>query len=93
LLVVVAAACGSTKPAPPALPSGGTAGATCFAPTDCTSGACEGMGCDEAHPGRCVDRARACTMDVALYCGCDGKTFTSSGSCPGRRFSTPGGCR
>jgi hypothetical protein len=33
-----------------------------------------------------------CTRDLRTYCGCDGQTFQSSGSCPGKRFANPGEC-
>jgi hypothetical protein len=35
---------------------------------------------------------RACTRDLATYCGCDGKTFQASGSCPGQPFAHKGRC-
>jgi hypothetical protein len=35
---------------------------------------------------------RACTRDLRLYCGCDGKDFRASGSCPGQVFLHPGAC-
>ncbi len=67
-------------------------GAACRTGTDCQSGICEGQGCGKT-PGRCMSKQRRCTMDLRPYCGCDGKTFRSSGSCPGRRFAHPGGCK
>jgi hypothetical protein len=71
---------------------GKAAGATCLAGTDCESGICEGLGCGEDTPGTCMAKARACTRDLRPYCGCDGKTFRTSGSCPGRRFSARAEC-
>lgn len=80
-------------PAEPAsAPSGLAPGAACLASTDCASGICEGEGCDEASPGVCAPADRMCTMDVKPYCGCDGVTFQSSGSCPGARFEYEGAC-
>jgi len=73
-------------------PARGAAGAACATAADCDSGACEGQGCDDAHPGKCAAKGRMCTMDVQDYCGCDGATFSSSGSCPGRRFDHRGAC-
>jgi hypothetical protein len=52
---------------------------------------CEGEGCGEDQ-GKCADENKACTTDARPYCGCDGKTFVNSGSCPGARFAHPGEC-
>jgi hypothetical protein len=60
--------------------------------SDCESGVCEGQGCSDATPGKCAPRSRGCTRDLREYCGCDGKTFRSSGSCPGARFSAKSAC-
>jgi hypothetical protein len=68
------------------------AGAFCLKTTDCASKVCEGMGCDDTHPGRCVDKKRACTADVVQYCTCDGKTTTGSSSCAGVRYERRGTC-
>jgi hypothetical protein len=65
-------------------------GSPCTAATDCASGVCEGEGCDK--PGVCVAANRPCTKDLRQYCGCDGKTFSGSGSCPGARFSKRSAC-
>lgn len=67
-------------------------GAACAVASDCASGICEGQGCGADATGVCASANRACTMDIARYCGCDGQTFTSSGSCPGRRFAQRGAC-
>jgi hypothetical protein len=69
----------------------GAIGDPCNSGRDCESGTCEGMGCGEGE-GRCVAADRACTMDIHLYCGCDGKSFNASGSCPGKRFRFRHGC-
>ena len=66
-------------------------GAACIVAADCTSGVCEGQGWGDGA-GRCVSRMRACTMDIQAYCGCDGATFSASGSCPGARFASRGAC-
>jgi len=80
---------GGSEPAAPGLPDG----APCLTALDCTSGICEGQGCTDDRRGRCISRSRACTADAIQYCGCDGQTFTSSGSCPGRRFAARGACK
>jgi hypothetical protein len=67
-------------------------GESCFAATDCASGVCEGQGCGDQQPGTCAPAQRACTRDLRPYCGCDGKTFRTSGSCPGRRYHAKGEC-
>jgi hypothetical protein len=66
-------------------------GAACDTAAQCASGVCEGQGCG-AQEGVCVSRNRACTRDLGSYCGCDGQTFQSSGSCPGRRYAHEGEC-
>lgn len=103
LLGIVAFASGcpvSVAPQPPparqpSFPTGASRnpaadGSACNRPDDCASGVCEG-GC---APGQavCVSTRRACVMSLAEFCGCDGATFTSSGSCPGRQFAHAGAC-
>lgn len=67
-------------------------GATvCETGADCESGICEG-GCGDGE-ARCMPATRACTRDLRPYCGCDGVTFRTSGSCPGRRFAHRGECK
>jgi hypothetical protein len=68
-------------------------GAPCLVGPECASGVCEGEGCTDDRPGTCAPRARACTRDLRQYCGCDGKTFGASGTCPGRRFAARAPCR
>ena len=65
-------------------------GSDCNAGSECASGVCEGEGCDV--PGKCMPTSRACTKDLRQYCGCDGTTFSGSGSCPGARFSKREAC-
>ncbi len=87
-----------TPPAPPTETASGPAaagqpdGAACQAADECASGVCEGQGCDANQPGTCMARQRACTRDLRAYCGCDGVTFKTSGSCPGRRYQARGAC-
>jgi hypothetical protein len=87
----------STPPPGPETPvqSGGEKkadGADCFDGSECSSGTCEGEGCTADKPGKCMPRARGCTRDLRTYCGCDGKTFRASGSCPLQRFSAREKC-
>ncbi len=77
---------------PTPAPSGLPAGAACLEGAQCASGVCEGEGCDEASPGVCAEEERACTTDLVPYCGCDGETFRSSGTCPQRRYEYEGPC-
>jgi hypothetical protein len=63
----------------------------CNDDTDCSGGICEGEGCGPGE-GTCQPRDRMCTRDLRPYCGCDGHTFQSSGSCPGKRFAHRGAC-
>jgi hypothetical protein len=78
-------ATGTTSPAP------GAVGASCSSANDCQTGICEGEGCGE-DKGVCMARNRPCTRDRRAYCGCDGRTFQASGSCPGQRFASRGAC-
>lgn len=72
-------------------PPRGAVGSACDTAADCETGVCEGEGCDPGR-GRCAAKNRSCTRDRRAYCGCDGNTFYSSGSCPGRRFASRGIC-
>jgi hypothetical protein len=85
----------SALAAPPGSTAGGALkadGASCLAASECSSGKCEGEGCGPATPGTCVPTSRACTRDLRPYCGCDGKTFRTSGSCAGQRYAKKGEC-
>lgn len=75
--------------APKPNPSGKDDGADCAKGDECKSGTCEGEGCTT---GKCVPSTRMCTRDLVQYCGCDGKTFSASGSCPGRLYRKKGAC-
>lgn len=67
-------------------------GEKCLQSSDCKSGICEGEGCSADRPGVCASAQRGCTRDLRPYCGCDGATFRTSGSCPGIRFAHKGEC-
>jgi hypothetical protein len=85
-------AAGKSTGAPPATAKTLAAvGAACDSAADCATGVCEGEGCAPGR-GRCAAKNRSCTRDRRAYCGCDGNTFYSSGSCPGRRFASRGVC-
>lgn len=71
-------------------PNGKADGEACSKPDDCKSGVCEGEGCDKGP--KCVAANRMCTRDLVQFCGCDGKTFSSSGSCPSRPYKKKGSC-
>jgi hypothetical protein len=66
-------------------------GASCNSGKECASGVCEGEGCGEIK-GVCKPQNRICTQDIVEYCGCDGKTFGSSGTCPRQRYASRGAC-
>jgi hypothetical protein len=83
---------GACKPTTPQPTAPKPVGAACLAAAECASGVCEGQGCGPSEPGVCAETSRRCTRDRRAYCGCDGVTFFSSGSCPGRRFSAKASC-
>lgn len=59
----------------------------CMAGAECAGG----DGC--ATPWTCRPATgRLCTDDVVPYCGCDGRTFYGSSSCPPSPFSRRGAC-
>ena len=72
-------------------PSPEPAATGCTDDSDCDGGVCEGEGCGPGE-GTCQPKDRMCTRDLQPYCGCDGQTFRSSGSCPGGRFAHRGEC-
>ncbi len=64
----------------------------CTTTADCPpSSVCEGPGCGTPD-GTCASLTRACTDDIASYCGCDGRTFTASSSCANARYAHRGVC-
>lgn len=73
-------------------PAGKADGTTCLVGPECASGVCEGEGCSVDKPGVCAPAQRACTRDLRQYCGCDGKSFGASGTCPGRRYAAKQSC-
>ncbi len=70
----------------------GAPGDDCTDGAQCSSGICEGEGCGDDTPGKCIAADRMCTRDARSYCGCDGKTFVGSGTCPGQRYASAGAC-
>ena len=67
--------------------------ASCLSTADCPTGSlCEGEGCGPETPGTCIGNNRACTRDLRPYCGCEGQTFLSGGTCPLRRYAHKGPC-
>ncbi len=66
-------------------------GRGCTSSADCREDEmCTGPeGCDVAWTCQPV---RPCTRDLRTYCGCDGRTFEGSGSCPPRPFARRGPC-
>ncbi|MFN3198307.1 MAG: hypothetical protein ACE366_07785 [Bradymonadia bacterium] len=76
----------------PVNPGGFAAGTPCKTASECESGICEGEGCDGKGPV-CAASGRMCTKDLRPYCGCDSKTFRTSGSCPGRPYAHRGECK
>lgn len=80
------------EPTPPVPTAAKADGAACLEATECASGTCEGQGCGADQPGTCAPKTRGCTRDLRPYCGCDGQTFRTSGSCPGKRFSARAAC-
>lgn len=101
--VVVPVAVAVPDVSPPAVPGGAAdplpadepvPPRACATADDCPPDAvCEGEGCGDDAPGRCRGPGeRACTRDLRPWCGCDGQTFLSSGTCPGRRVAHPGPC-
>ncbi len=69
--------------------TGGTqSDGTCTPDNEC-AGRCSGTSCVEDW--KCETNV-PCTEDLAQYCGCDGVTFTGSGSCPPRAYSKKGPC-
>ncbi len=81
-----------TTPEPTAGTTPKADGQSCLAAEECESGVCEGEGCGADRPGTCAPKTRGCTRDLRPYCGCDGQTFRTSGSCPGKRFSARSEC-
>jgi hypothetical protein len=80
------AAASALDASPPA-----TATKTCTTSKDCgKSEICAGeAGCDKTWTCK---PSPPCTRDLVTYCGCDGKTFQTSGSCPGQKYKSRGGC-
>ncbi|MEZ4408406.1 MAG: hypothetical protein R3A52_18320 [Polyangiales bacterium] len=67
---------------------------TCRASSDCPAGyLCAGAeGCDVPWTCRSYADVGGCTADVSPFCGCDGRTFMGSSTCPGQPFAHRGAC-
>lgn len=67
------------------------AAASCTSSEECGAGRiCAGQaGCTTAWA--CMP-SPACTRDLVPFCGCDGKTFSASSTCPGRPYKHTGAC-
>lgn len=63
----------------------------CRATADCAQGERCGFVAGCGAPQQCVPDT-GCTKDLVTYCGCDGKEFGGSGTCPAQAFSKRGGC-
>lgn len=67
-------------------------GRECTTSADCRTGEmCEWNEGACGVPGTCVP-ARPCTEDATAYCGCDGRTFYASSTCPERPYRHRGPC-
>jgi len=66
-------------------------GQPCDESTECGDGLfCDGPeGCDVSWT---CQPMRPCTRDLVQYCGCDGESFSGSGTCPTRPFASRGAC-
>src|SRR6185436_9720817 len=71
---------------PPAGSASGGGGRRCTSNSDCGNGEqCAGaQGCGATWT--CVP-AKPCTKDLVTFCGCDGKSFFGSSTCPGKPFA------
>jgi hypothetical protein len=80
------------KPGAGGSTSGGSTGTT-----PCSSATCKGVCVAQDQNGcggvwKCVNDPGVCTTDIAQFCGCDGKTFSSSSSCVANAWSHRGSC-
>lgn len=81
----------ASAPAAAADASAPAAAKTCTTGADCGKGqVCAGEeGCDKTWTCK---PSPPCTRDLRTYCGCDGKTFQGSGSCPGQKYKKRSAC-
>lgn len=90
--------CPATRPfvhqGPCTRPDGGPPRTTCMRNEDCGPDhlcAFE-RGCDGAPRGRCVTPATCASPLHHTFCGCDGRSFPSTGGCALQPYSHQGGC-
>ncbi len=77
--------------------AGGSAVGGSTGTTPCSSSSCKGVCVAQDQNGcggvwKCVNDPGVCTTDIAQFCGCDGKTFSSSSSCVPNAWSHRGSC-
>jgi hypothetical protein len=95
LLVGLTGACGARSPAPRSAQEPVVAaldgGRGCTSSGECGPGElCVGpAGC--GLPWSCVPE-RPCTMDLAMFCSCEGQTVRGSSSCPPEPYQHVGEC-
>jgi hypothetical protein len=89
--VAAPASAPATGARPPPVP---LAPGECRSNRDCARGlVCSGdEGCDGAPTWTCKPPPRACIADTQVFCGCDGRDFRASMTCPGRPHRHRGSC-
>lgn len=108
LLLLSLAGCSGSGPSDPPLDQGASGAVDLIssgdlatpdlsaAPNSCGGAVCGAAAVCQGAPGcgsawMCA-ASPGCTRDLVAYCGCDGKTFRASGSCPGQPYLHRGEC-